>query len=1187
MKRKLIFGVIMCLLAAIPHKVLAQSGLSGINYQAVARNANGTILGNQALQIRFSILSGSASGNVQYQETQDATTNQLGLFTLQIGKGSPVSGTFAGIPWSQANQYLKVEVSIGGGNFSELGTSQLMSVPYAIYAGNGGIPGPKGDPGQQGTKGDPGVAGPIGPVGPIGPIGATGATGLKGDPGVAGPTGATGPAGLIGATGPKGDPGVAGPTGLTGATGPAGLIGATGPKGDPGVAGPIGLTGATGPAGLIGATGPKGDPGVAGPIGLTGATGPAGLIGATGPKGDPGVAGPIGLTGATGPMGPMGPMGIPGIIGPAGPIGATGPAGPTGLTGPTGATGPIGPVGPVGPPGSITASPAGGDLSGNYPNPTVAKLQGVSVVNTAPAAGQTLTFNGASWAPTAPAAGFTIPYANTSNLPGTLFSLTNQGDGTPIEAISNSTNSNVNAIRGTISSAAPGGFSTAVRGLNNGTGGLGIGVWGSQNGTGWGVYGTTPNGLGVYGNSSSGGTGVYANSSTGLGLYATSVNGSAADITITNNSNNSTVLSTNTAGNGVVIDASATGTGNVINAVTTGSGLGINASSTAGTGVYGITKTISAAGLLGDNTGGGEAVTGRANTASGIGAVVGRNDGAGCGVKGFISTNASGNAIAILGQVGLGGSTGAAGLFDNTNAANTVTTLQVNTNGNSQVVNVQNTNVTNTNNAMEVVTIGPGLIADHSQGNAGNFFLNNTGSVGAGVRGEVNSIFGNNGTAGVYGVASGTGGFGGYFEHSSATGFGHALEVVTAGQGDAMEVVHSGPSGRSGFFTSTPANTSNVLEAVSTGMGVIADHSTGNAANFFANNTGGVGAGVRGEVNSIFGNNGTAGVYGTASGTGGYGGYFEHSNATGFGHALEVVTAGQGDAMEVVHSGPSGRSGYFTSNAANTSNVLEAVSNGQGNIADHSIGNAANFFANNTSGVGAGVRGEVNSLFGNSGTAGVYGVASGTGGYGGYFEHSNSTGFGLALKVITAGPGVAMDVNITGASTATDFATFSIGFANFARIDRTGRGFFDGGTQNSGADVAEAFDVKGSVHTYEPGDVLIIATDGDRMVEKSATPYSSLVIGVYATKPGVLLTEENIEADMSSKVPMGVIGVIPTKVCNENGVIHRGDLLVTSSKAGYAMKADVDKVKPGQVIGKALQEFDGTAGKIKVLVNVK
>jgi hypothetical protein len=69
---------------------------------------------------------------------------------------------------------------------------------------------------------------------------------------------------------------------------------------------------------------------------------------------------------------------------------------------------------------------------------------------------------------------------------------------------------------------------------------------------------------------------------------------------------------------------------------------------------------------------------------------------------------------------------------------------------------------------------------------------------------------------------------------------------------------------------------------------------------------------------------------------------------------------------------------------------------------------------------------------------------------------------------------------------------------------------------------------------------------------------------------------------------MGVIGVIPTKVCLQGGAIKRGDLLVTSSIAGVAMKADPDKVKVGQVLGKALEDYstDGI-GKIKVLVSIK
>jgi len=87
----------------------------------------------------------------------------------------------------------------------------------------------------------------------------------------------------------------------------------------------------------------------------------------------------------------------------------------------------------------------------------------------------------------------------------------------------------------------------------------------------------------------------------------------------------------------------------------------------------------------------------------------------------------------------------------------------------------------------------------------------------------------------------------------------------------------------------------------------------------------------------------------------------------------------------------------------------------------------------------------------------------------------------------------------------------------------------------------------------------------------------------------VLLTEKNAEQDsLGEMVPMGVIGVIPTKVCLEGGVIMRGDLLVTSSTPGVAMKADPKKVQIGQVLGKALQPYnENEVGKINVLVSVK
>lgn len=107
-----------------------------LNYQAVARTADGVIIPTQNISVRFSILDGSVSGTTLYSETHQTTTNSYGLFTLSIGKGTPVTSTFSNIDWaSGTDKFLKVEIAPGGGlNYQLQGTTQLLSVPYALYS---------------------------------------------------------------------------------------------------------------------------------------------------------------------------------------------------------------------------------------------------------------------------------------------------------------------------------------------------------------------------------------------------------------------------------------------------------------------------------------------------------------------------------------------------------------------------------------------------------------------------------------------------------------------------------------------------------------------------------------------------------------------------------------------------------------------------------------------------------------------------------------------------------------------------------------------------------------------------------------------------------------------------------------------------------------------------------------------
>ena len=154
-----------------------------------------------------------------------------------------------------------------------------------------------------------------------------------------------------------------------------------------------------------------------------------------------------------------------------------------------------------------------------------------------------------------------------------------------------------------------------------------------------------------------------------------------------------------------------------------------------------------------------------------------------------------------------------------------------------------------------------------------------------------------------------------------------------------------------------------------------------------------------------------------------------------------------------------------------------------------------------------------------------------------------------------------------------------------AKIDSSGKGFFNGGTQTGGADFAESVSVAGPKGNYEPGDVLMIDPDSDRQVTLAHSPYSTLVAGIYSTKPGVLATLHTSEdLRIAEEVPVAIVGIVPCKVTNENGPIHRGDLLVTSSTPGHAMRGSDASIRSGTVIGKALQNFSGVKGKIEVLV---
>jgi len=141
------------------------------SYQGIALDKEDQPVVNQALGFRMSILEDNASGNSVYSETHTATSSEIGLFNLQIGRGAVVEGLFGSINWGIKRHFVKVEMDIEGGeDYTLAGVVELLTVPYALYALESGssVPGPAGPPGPPGVNGLPGDSGPPGPPGPPG-----------------------------------------------------------------------------------------------------------------------------------------------------------------------------------------------------------------------------------------------------------------------------------------------------------------------------------------------------------------------------------------------------------------------------------------------------------------------------------------------------------------------------------------------------------------------------------------------------------------------------------------------------------------------------------------------------------------------------------------------------------------------------------------------------------------------------------------------------------------------------------------------------------------------------------------------------------------------------------------------------------------------------------------------------------
>jgi hypothetical protein len=130
--------IILIVTLLISSIVLAQSP-EKMSYQAIVRNVDGNLVSNTTIGFQISVLKTTSSGTVIYVETHAPTANVNGLISIEIGAGNAITGVFANIDWSSDTFFIKTETDItGGSNYTISGTSQLLSVPFALYAKKAG-----------------------------------------------------------------------------------------------------------------------------------------------------------------------------------------------------------------------------------------------------------------------------------------------------------------------------------------------------------------------------------------------------------------------------------------------------------------------------------------------------------------------------------------------------------------------------------------------------------------------------------------------------------------------------------------------------------------------------------------------------------------------------------------------------------------------------------------------------------------------------------------------------------------------------------------------------------------------------------------------------------------------------------------------------------------------------------------
>jgi hypothetical protein len=477
---------------------------------------------------------------------------------------------------------------------------------------------------------------------------------------------------------------------------------------------------------------------------------------------------------------------------------------------------------------------------------------------------------------------------------------------------------------------------------------------------------------------------------------------------------------------------------------------------------------------------------------------------------------------------------------------------------------------------------------------------------GAGVWGVAQDDVGTN--SGVYGVTHSNSGRGvyGYAYDSGYPGSGigvlgeaeSSTGIGVRGWAKSITGQNSGISGQSdshdgrGVYGLTTSYKENPPPGA---CGVFGDATAtfGYATGVHGQSASSIGRGLSGLASSLTGTNyGVFGQSDSASGTGVYGVASDDAGATFGVRGRSLSTGGRGVLGETTATTGFTYGVWGESASADGRGVIGKVTHSTGatrgvyGLTDSTAGLGVYGLATASTGAAHGVWGQTSSVDGaglvgiaaatTGGNMAVYGETNSTSGTGVYVlcDANSGTTYGYYSKIDSASGYL-----FYGNGPGTDAVDFY--------VDANGDVRADGTYASPAADFAESLTADSSSATLEPGDVVVFG-DKPGEVRRSDRASDSRVVGVYSTRPAFLGGCGDEEQEQSSaRIPVALVGIVPVKVCHENGPIRIGDMLTSSSMPAHAMKAlprADGNYQVGTILGKAMEDWDGNTGRIQMLV---